>query len=61
MLPGISSTICAAAPSPPTPCSAHDPHQPPALIIIIDLTSPETFCHRPSLRDHHLPRDRSRH
>ena len=33
---------------------AHDPHQPPALIII-DLTHPHTLGHRPSLEDHRSP------
>jgi hypothetical protein len=33
---------------------AHDPHQPPALIII-DLTHPHTLGHRPSLGDRHGP------
>ena len=28
---------------------ADDPHQPPALVIV-DLTHPHTFSHRPSLR-----------
>jgi hypothetical protein len=34
--------------------TAHDPHQPPTLIII-DLTHPHTFGHRPSLKDQHPP------
>ncbi len=34
---------------------AHDPHQPPALVII-DLTHPQPFGHRPSLEDQQLSR-----
>jgi hypothetical protein len=30
---------------------AHDPHQPPAFIVV-NLTHPQPFTHRPSLRDH---------
>jgi hypothetical protein len=33
---------------------ADNPHQPPSLIII-DLTHPQAFGHRPSLDDQHLP------
>src|SRR6266571_7462995 len=39
---------------------AHDPHQPPALIII-DLTPPHTLSHRPSLNDQHSPGQRPAH
>ena len=45
-----SSTICARRQVTTDPAGpAHDPHQPPTLIII-DLTHPQPFRHRPSLQ-----------
>jgi hypothetical protein len=36
---------------------AHNPHQPPAFVIV-DLTHPQAFRHRPSVGDRHPPEKR---
>jgi hypothetical protein len=38
-------------------CPAHNPHQPLAFVII-DLTHPQAFCHRPNAGDQHPPKKR---
>jgi hypothetical protein len=32
---------------------ADDPHQAPALVVVVDLPHPQAFGHRPSLGDQH--------
>ena len=50
-----SSTICARRQVTTRPAAPpHNPHQPPAFIII-DLTHPHAFRHRPSVGDQHPP------
>jgi hypothetical protein len=49
------STICARRQvTTDTGAPADDPHQPPSLVII-DLTHPQPFSHRPCLSDQHPP------
>ena len=47
--PALTAAPSAAAGTQPAGSPAHDPYQPTALIIV-DLTNPQPFRHRPSLR-----------
>ena len=59
--PGLTASPSAPAPGHHRPAvTAHDPHQPTALVII-DLTHPHTLGHRPSLKDRGAPDQRPAH
>jgi hypothetical protein len=61
--PSPELTSAPAARSPPTPCPGAR-SAPAAALIVVDLTHPQPFCHRPSLRDQHrsgnCPAERAR-